>query len=210
MQQVSAGWTVPRASCSSAATAFSEASAWVGLGDSRGIEQIGTDTSCDTDKRTAAFGSAWWELYPSPSHVVDHRVAPGDRMEASVSVTAHRVRLTLTDATKHWSFIERTSARFVDETSADWIVEDPALNCCQSFPFADFSSVSPTRGRGRRPGTRERSRTMPGRRPNLGWSAASHDACWRGRRRWTSPAAPSQCHVPTARRRPSRRRRRSS
>ena len=149
MNQVSAGWTVPRASCSTAATAFSEASAWVGLGDSRGIEQIGTDTSCDTDKHPAAFGSAWWELYPSPSHVVDHRVAPGDRMEASVSVTAHRVRLTLTDATEHWSFIKRTSSRSVDETSADWIVEDPALNCCQSFPFADFSPVSFTNAQAR-------------------------------------------------------------
>ena len=142
MDQVSARWTVPSASCTTAATAFSEVSAWVGLGDSTGIEQIGTDTSCDTDKHKAAFGSAWWELYPSPSHVVDHPVAAGDRMQASVSVTGHAVTLTLTDATEHWSFVKRTSARSVDETSADWIVEDPALNCCQSFPLADFSPVS--------------------------------------------------------------------
>jgi hypothetical protein len=72
------------------ATAFSEVSAWVGLGDSTGIEQIGTDTSCDTGKHKAALGSAWWELYPSPSHVVDHPVAVGDRMQASVTVTGHR------------------------------------------------------------------------------------------------------------------------
>jgi len=142
MDQVSARWTVPSASCTTAATAFSEVSAWVGLGDSTGIEQIGTDTSCDTDKHKAAFGSALWELYPSPSHVIDHPVAAGDRMQASVSVTGHAVTLTLTDATEHWSFVKRTSARSVDETSADWIVEDPALNCCQSFPFADFSPVS--------------------------------------------------------------------
>jgi len=144
MDQVSARWTVPGASCTMVATAFSEVSVWVGLGDSTGIEQIGTDTSCDTDKHKAAFGSAWWELYPSPSHVVDHPVAAGDRMHASVSVTAHAVMLALADATEHWSFVRRTSARSVDETSADWIVEDPALNCCQSFPFADFSPVSLT------------------------------------------------------------------
>ncbi len=142
MNHVSARWTVPGASCTTVATAFSEVSVWVGLGDSTGIEQIGTDTSCDTDKHKAAFGSAWWELYPSPSHVVDHPVAAGDRMQASVSVTGHEVMLALADATEHWSFVQRTSARSVDETSADWIVEDPALNCCQSFPLADFSPVS--------------------------------------------------------------------
>jgi len=58
-----------------------------------------------------------------------------------VSVTGHAVTLALVDATEHWSFVRQISARSVDETSADWIVEDPALNCCQSFPFADFSPV---------------------------------------------------------------------
>jgi hypothetical protein len=142
MNHVSARWTVPGASCTTVATAFSEVSVWVGLGDSTGIEQIGTDTSCDTDKHKGAFGSAWWELYPSPSHVVDEPVAAGDRMQASVSVTGPAVMLALADATERWSFVRRTTARSVDETSADWIVEDPALNCCQSFPFADFSPVS--------------------------------------------------------------------
>lgn len=89
MDQVSAGWTVPSASCTTVATAFSAVSAWVGLGDSTRIEQIGTGTSCDTDKHGAAFASAWWELYPSPSHVVDHPVAAGDRAQASISVTGH-------------------------------------------------------------------------------------------------------------------------
>jgi len=149
IDQVSAAWTVPSASCTTVATAFSEMSAWVGLGDSTGIEQIGTDTSCDTDKHTAAFGSAWWELYPSPSHVVEHPVAAGDRVQASVSVTGHGVTLTLTDATKHWSFVKRTSSGSIDETSADWIIEDPALNCCQSFPLADFSPVSFTNAQAR-------------------------------------------------------------
>jgi hypothetical protein len=142
MDQVSARWTVPGASCTTAATAFSDVSAWVELGGSTGIEQIGTGTSCDTDKHKAAFGSAWWELYPSPSHVVDEPVAAGDHMQATVSVTGHAVRLALTDATGHWSFLRRTSAGSIDQTSADWIVEDPALNCCQSFPLADFSPVS--------------------------------------------------------------------
>jgi hypothetical protein len=57
--------------------------------------------------------------------------------------------LALADATEHWSFVRRTRPRSVDETSADWIVEDPALNCCQSFPFADFSPVRFTDARAR-------------------------------------------------------------
>jgi hypothetical protein len=149
MDKVSARWTVPGANCTTVATESSEVAGWVGLGDSTAIEQIGTDTSCDTDKHKAALGSAWWELYPSPSHVVDNRVAAGDLMQASVSVTGHAVTLALVDATEHWSYVRQISARSVDETSADWIVEDPALNCCQSFPFADFSPVRFTDARAR-------------------------------------------------------------
>jgi len=61
MDQVSAGWTVPRASCNTAATAFSEASAWVGLGDSSGIEQIGpipAATPTSTQPPLAARGGS--------------------------------------------------------------------------------------------------------------------------------------------------------
>ena len=149
MDQVSGSWTVPSARCSARKTAFSEVSTWVGLGVLTGVEQIGTDTSCYTTLHRAAFGSAWWEVYPAPSHTINRPVSPGDLLHASVSVSGHDVTLMLEDLSKHWTFIKHSGARAPDLSAAEWIVEDPAANCCQFFPLAEFSPVTFTNAHAR-------------------------------------------------------------
>ncbi len=65
---------------------------------------------------------------------------------AAFDLTGHTVTLALADATEHWSFVRRWSARSVDETSADWIVEDPALNC---LPIVSVRGLLPGQLHGR-------------------------------------------------------------
>jgi hypothetical protein len=161
MDQASGSWTAPSARCPKSKRSFSEVGTWVGLGAVKAVEQIGTDTLCEPAQHKTAFGSAWWEDYPAPSHVIDHPVGPGDKLRASVTVSGHAVTLTLADVTRHWKFVKRTTDASPDVSAAEWIVEDPAANCCQYFPLAEFSPVRFTDATARSVGGRPGSITGP-------------------------------------------------
>jgi Peptidase A4 family len=144
-RKVSATWRQPNASCSAGQPAYS--AFWVGLGGysqtSSALEQIGTETDCD------AYGkprlSAWYELVPAPSTGIRLTVQAGDQISASVTVSGHRVTLSLNDVTRHHSFTKTLNASTVDVSSAEWIVEAPSdcvtINSCQTLPLANFGSA---------------------------------------------------------------------
>jgi hypothetical protein len=139
-------WVQPTATCTAGQPTYS--SVWVGLGgysvSSEALEQIGTELDCN--RRGQAVSSAWYELVPAASHSVRLAVAPGDRVRATVTVNGHRVQLTLDDLTRHKSFTKSVRASVLDTTSADWIVEAPAVcfsqDSCQTLPLADFGSAT--------------------------------------------------------------------
>ncbi|MDX6666193.1 MAG: hypothetical protein QOG68_2399 [Solirubrobacteraceae bacterium] len=139
--RVSAAWTVPAVDCSSATTSWS--AIWVGLGgyadSSPALEQVGTEADCD---RTGhATYAAWYELVPDVSRDAGIHVSPGDVIHASVTVHGRQVQLRLADVTTGKVFKRLLTARVVDLTSAEWIVEAPS-SCsgagCRIMPLADF------------------------------------------------------------------------
>src|SRR3954451_24163766 len=146
--RVSGAWTMPRVDCSAAETRWS--AVWVGLGgyddDSPALEQIGTEADCD--RRGRARYTAWYELVPDVSQDAAIRALPGDRMSASVTVFGRRVRLRLSNRTTGRAFTKTMTARVVDVTSAEWILEAPSAcggttadDSCQIMPLADFGTL---------------------------------------------------------------------
>ena len=145
-RQVKAAWRQPTASCAAGTQSYS--ATWVGLGgynqNSTALEQIGTEVDCSQSGHV--ISSAWYELVPAPSETISLRVMPGDYMAASVTVTGHRVAVSLEDATRHRSFTKSFDAALIDVTSAEWIVEAPSdcvsANSCTTLPLADFGTTS--------------------------------------------------------------------
>jgi hypothetical protein len=143
---VSGAWIQPNASCTAGRATYS--SVWVGLGgysiSSPALEQIGTELDCTTSGRVVS--NAWYELVPAASHTTSLTVAPGDHMRASVTVTGNRVRLSITDLTRHRSFARTLRDTLLDKTSAEWIVEAPSACStsadCRTLPLANFGSTT--------------------------------------------------------------------
>lgn len=144
-EKVSASWRQPAISCAPGPHSYS--AYWVGIGgfspSSPALEQIGTEADCD------AFGhvvlSAWYELVPAPSTPFSFTLAPGDLVDATVTVKGHVVTMSLYDATRHRGFTKTLTARTVDTSSAEWIVEAPSdcgVNSCQTLPLANFGAAT--------------------------------------------------------------------
>lgn len=145
--KVSGSWTVPTVDCSSGRGWSAN---WVGLGGfadtSQALEQLGTEADCGGDG--SASYSSWYELVPSVSHGVHRTTRPGDKFSASVTVTGRKVRLRMTDVTRGWTFSKTLTAKALDLTSAEWIVEAPAAcasadtSRCEVMPLADFGTTA--------------------------------------------------------------------
>ena len=134
---VSASWTEPTAKCSG--TAYS--SFWVGLdGDtSNTVEQTGTDADCSGS--TPQY-YAWYEMYPKYPVNLRGKVAPGDKLSATVSTNGSgSFTLTITDSTQGWT--NTTSARLKSAklASAEVIAEAPSSSG-GVLPLANFGTVS--------------------------------------------------------------------
>jgi hypothetical protein len=143
---VSGTWIQPNAVCTPGRSSYS--AVWLGLGGynpmSGALEQIGTEIDCTRTGRVRS--SAWYELVPSPSRTLTFAVAPGDVMRANVSVSGHRVTVELDNLTQHRHFRRTLTARMLDLSSAEWIVEAPS-ECfnqfdCQALPLANFGAVT--------------------------------------------------------------------
>jgi hypothetical protein len=192
-RKVAATWREPSAACRPGSPTYS--AIWVGLGgfslSSGALEQIGTEVDCNNSG--SVVSSSWYELVPSPSIPVHLKPKPGDTMQASVSVTGHRVTLRLTDRTQHKSFAKTVSVSKVDVSSAEWIVEAPS-QCtnvdCRTLPLADlgsvpFSSASATTSAGR-------TGSISSRR----WTATKITLT-PGGRRFVSTSAPAAAATPS-------------
>jgi hypothetical protein len=145
--RVSAQWVQPAVQCVRGHDSYS--AYWVGLGGYSGsaLEQIGTEADCGVSGRPSL--SAWYEMVPAPSMPVALSIDPGDRMGATVTVIGHRATLTLRDLTRHHSFSTTVGSRFIDVSSAEWIVEAPSdcLSTCLTLPLANFGSAAFTAAR---------------------------------------------------------------
>jgi len=139
-------WRQPSATCVAGEPTYS--SVWVGIGgyseSSDALEQIGSELDCSASGKVES--SAWYELVPAGSRTIRMRVAPGDQLSASVTVSGREVSLVLSDLTRGRSFTRRVRASAIDDSSAEWIVEAPSVCSssvsCQTLPLADFGSAS--------------------------------------------------------------------
>ncbi len=144
-RSVSGSWQQPSANCS--AHRETASAVWVGLGGynprAHALEQIGTAADCAGSG--AATYSGWYELLPAGPVSLKLKVAPGDRMSASVSVAHRAVTLRIRDLSSGAHFVRTLRARSVDSSSAEWIVEAPAscggAESCQIVPLTDFGEV---------------------------------------------------------------------
>jgi hypothetical protein len=153
--RVSASWRIPSAKCPQKGSAAYSLT-WIGIGGVgvNKLEQIGTETDC-----TQAFGSVkavpyallWWEVLPAPEQYPSEAIAPGDLIDASVTIAGRRTTVSVRDVTRGWLYSKRVKLRPRDltESSADWIEEDPEI-CpgtvilvnCPEKPFAHYSKVT--------------------------------------------------------------------
>jgi Peptidase A4 family len=142
-KKVSAAWTQPQAQCSGGTTGY--ASFWVGIGGfnqgSSALEQLGTDSDC---KSGSPVYYAWWEIVPAAAVKFSLTIHPGDKVNASVSISGQTVTMTLNDQTSNKSATKTQNANVLDESPAEWIAEAPSV-CnaagCTVLPLASYPSV---------------------------------------------------------------------
>ncbi len=145
-KSVSASWVEPVAQCFGRSAGETSSAFWVGLGgelkSSYKLEQTGTEADCLDDGNAEYF--AWFELWPLESTPLTMRVGPGDRIAASVRLGRASVHFRLLDVTRHEQFSKTVEMRAPDGSSAEWIVEAPAVlshGRHQIDPMTDFGSV---------------------------------------------------------------------
>jgi hypothetical protein len=157
---VSGDWTMPAVQCLPAPYQNQDAflANWVGIDgytDST-VEQLGTAAQCFEG---VTYYYVWYEMYPAgtveegTTACINDNVncpQPGDRISASVSVTAagsgeNNYTLTLTDHTRpdeSFSTTAQCATATCLDSSGEWIVERPAVLPpfgVQILPAADFT-----------------------------------------------------------------------
>jgi len=142
-------WTVPRAHCRPGKRA-SSSTVWVGLGGfhSGNQEEVGTNSNCSASGKPSYF--AWFELVPYLSYhafpEIKNEVRPGDRITGLVRVINPRlVELRLQNRTRGWTFMRRINYTSQDTSTAEWVVEAPAVCVryfCHEADLAHFDDVT--------------------------------------------------------------------
>lgn len=134
-RSVSASWVVSRINCSGSPQQTFSAQ-WIGIDgySSNSVEQDGTEADCIG--RSPYYG-AWYEMFGDNSvnggaevslSSSRYPVYPGDSMTASVSVSGTTWTLDIFDSTQGWSFSQPISWAGGQQSSAEWIVERPAVS----------------------------------------------------------------------------------
>ena len=135
---VSANWTQPTASCTSATT---YSSFWVGLdGDgSNTVEQTGTSADCSGG---VAKYYAWYEMYPKFPVNLSLAVRPGDSLTGSVTTDGNgRFTLTIRDNSTGQSFVTTQRLTHAKLASAEAIAEAPS-GSGGVLPLTNFGAVN--------------------------------------------------------------------
>jgi hypothetical protein len=135
---VSANWTQPTASCTSATT---YSSFWVGLdGDgSSTVEQTGTSADCSGG---AAKYYAWYEMYPKFPVNLSLTIRPGNAISASVTTDgAGHFTLTIKNNSTGQSFTTTQHLNRARLASAEAIAEAPSSSG-GVLPLTNFGTVS--------------------------------------------------------------------
>src|SRR5207247_9022295 len=121
----------------------SYSSAWVGIdGDnSNTVEQCGTDQDYVNGHEQYY---AWYEMYPKGSATLPtatYPVAKYDAIHARVQYAGNgQFQLTLTNASRGWTFTTTQKLPQARRTSAEWIMEAPWSGGV--LPLANFGSIS--------------------------------------------------------------------
>jgi hypothetical protein len=148
---VSASWVVPEVSCPPPMN--TTAAQWPGIGNSSSTVQDGTSEGCLHG--TPAYG-AWYELVGDPyvnngNQVLlpasQYPVSPGDAMTGSVSIANNAWMLSLTNATKGWTFTFNTPNRQPGvnvQTTAEVALEGPASTGLAKFGSVRFANLTAT------------------------------------------------------------------
>jgi hypothetical protein len=146
---VTATWTVPTAHCRRAKRASSSA-VWVGLGGyhTAAQEEVGTNSNCSASGK--ASYSAWFELVPYLSYrafpEITDKVLPGDEITGVVRVISQTlVELRLQNRTRGWTFMRRITYTSPDTSTAEWVVEAPAVcvyYLCHRADLTNFDKVT--------------------------------------------------------------------
>lgn len=148
---VAGSWTLPALTCPSSGTTY--IAIWVGIDgySSSTVEQTGILGECYNG---AASYSAWYEFYPNPMVQVSGTVKPGNTISATVTYSGSSFTATISDPSTGLSSHTTASVSNAQRTSAEWIVERPALcigahcslSTLASFGSSTFSSGSATIG----------------------------------------------------------------
>lgn len=145
---VSGAWVEPKATCTGSTTS---SAFWVGLGGdsetSNALEQIGTSTDCSATG-TASY-TAWYELVPAASVPLELKIAPGNKLWASVGVNGTEVTVTVKNLTRKTSFTKTLPMATPDVSSAEWIAEAPSTcdnaGRCHTVPLTNFGKIKFTK-----------------------------------------------------------------
>jgi len=143
---VKASWVVPSVSCAAAPQGYS--AFWTGIDGwtSNSVEQIGTDSDCDslTNQADTPTYYAWFEFYPQAGYLIGNYtnagvcksgcVYPGDTISAEVSYSGTgsgprggpRFTVTIIDVTRGWEFTTSSAVNGAKQSSAEWIAEAPS------------------------------------------------------------------------------------
>jgi hypothetical protein len=144
---VTGTWTVPRAICSKK-KGRTYSTVWVGLGGwtQTRQEEVGTDANCTASGKTRYF--AWFEMVPYLSFptTLKNKVYAGDTMTGLVRIVNPKVvELQIRNRTQHWTFTRKINWWNNDTSTADWVVEAPAIcdkQACSEASLANFHEVT--------------------------------------------------------------------
>lgn len=128
---------------------FQYTSNWSGLdGFTNGtVEQDGTAAYCGGSSHTTPRYYAWYEMFPAGSVTV-FTVKPGDTIDSSVKFANGKFTLRIADLTSGKSATKVASCSSCARSSAEWIVERPAVctnsACTKAFltMLADFHTTT--------------------------------------------------------------------
>jgi hypothetical protein len=149
-RSVSGSWVAPTARCTTSAAGGSSgtySAFWVGLGgagQTRALEQAGTETNCSASGQASSY--AWYELVPAAPVRINLAVHPADHISSRVTVEGTTVDVSVSDQTTGQSFSKQLTMSDPDVSSAEWIAEAPS-SCdgsgnCAPLPVTDFGTVN--------------------------------------------------------------------